>query len=94
MQLIFAVHCHQPFGQLDTVLDEAIDRAYAPFLDVLARHPGVSINMHYSGSLLEQLDHHRPKLFDSLNLVEEQIEWMGGAMYEPILPAIPPRDRL
>lgn len=94
MQLIFAVHCHQPFGQLETVLDQAIERAYEPFLDVLARHPGVSVNMHYSGSLLEQLDDHRPELFDSLKLVEEQIEWMGGAMYEPILPAIPPRDRL
>ncbi|MDH5373763.1 MAG: DUF1925 domain-containing protein, partial [Acidimicrobiia bacterium] len=94
MQLIFAVHCHQPFGQLEAVLDEAIDRAYLPFLEVLERHPGVSVDVHYSGPLLEQLDEHRPAVFDVLAEVRDQIEWMGGAMYEPILPAIPPRDRL
>lgn len=94
MQLIFAVHCHQPFGQLETVLDQAIDRAYLPFLDVLQRHPGISVNVHYSGTLLEQLETHRPELLDVLSGSDEQIEWMGGAMYEPILPAIPPRDRI
>jgi len=94
MQLIFAVHCHQPFGQLDTVLDQAIARAYEPFLDVLHRHPETSVNVHYSGPLLEQLDTHHPDLLEVLSASGEQIEWMGGAMYEPILPAIPPRDRL
>ncbi|HSR44691.1 MAG TPA: alpha-amylase/4-alpha-glucanotransferase domain-containing protein [Acidimicrobiia bacterium] len=94
MQLIFAVHCHQPFGQLETVLDQAIDRAYLPFLDVLQRHPGISVNVHYSGTLLEQLETSGPRLLEVLTGSGEQIEWMGGAMYEPILPAIPPRDRI
>ena len=47
MQLIFAIQCHQPFGQLEDVLERAIERAYLPFLDVLERHPTVKINAHY-----------------------------------------------
>ena len=94
MKLIFAVHCHQPFGQLDAVLNEAIDRAYRPFIDVLKRHPEMRVNAHYSGPLLEQLDDHPSGLLDLLVALGDQIEWMGGAMYEPILPAIPVRDRL
>jgi hypothetical protein len=93
VQLIFAIHCHQPFGQLETVIDEAIERAYRPFLNVLARHPGISVNVHYSGPLLEQLDQRGPELLEALEAAGNQIEWMGGAMYEPILPAIPRRDR-
>ncbi len=93
MQLIFAIHCHQPFGQLEDVLEQAIEQAYIPFLDVLERHPTVEINAHYSGTLLELLDAHRPDLIERLAAASDQIEWMGGAMYEPILPAIPPRDR-
>lgn len=94
MQLIFAIHCHQPFGQLDSVLNEAITRAYRPFLDVLRIHPDVKVNVHYSGPLLEQLDATNPELLVELRELGNQIEWMGGAMYEPILPAIPERDRL
>ncbi len=94
MQLIFAVHCHQPFGQLETVLDQAVQRAYLPFLSVLERHPEVAVNVHYSGPLLEQLDDRNPRLLEALAGFGRQIEWMGGAMYEPILPAIHPRDRI
>lgn len=94
MKLIIAIHCHQPFGQLETVLDEAINRAYRPFLEVLERHPDTRVNVHYSGPLLEQLDESGPELLEALVASGNQIEWMGGAMYEPILPAIPFRDRL
>ncbi len=93
MRLIFAIHCHQPFGQLEEVLDRAIERAYQPFLDVLERHPSFKVNAHYSGTLLELLDTHSPALLERLSTASDQIEWMGGAIYEPILPAIPPRDR-
>ena len=56
MDLIFALHCHQPQGNFDAVIEEACDRAYLPFLDVLEAHPSISVNLHYSGSLLEWLD--------------------------------------
>jgi alpha-amylase len=92
LHLVFAAHCHQPLGNFDEVIEEACDRAYLPFLSVLAQHPDLRINLHYSGSLLEWLDTHRPDVLDTLAGIGEQIEWMGGAFYEPILPMIPERD--
>ena len=92
LKLLFATHCHQPLGNFDTDTNEACDRAYLPFLEVLAAHPGIRVNLHYSGSLLEWLKGNRPDVLESLAKVENQIEWMGGGFYEPILPAIPTED--
>jgi alpha-amylase len=52
----------------------------------------VRINLHYSGSLLEQLDARRPDVIEALAERGDQIEWIGGGFYEPILPAIPESD--
>ena len=93
MHLVIAVHCHQPLGNFDHVIAEAVDRAYLPFLDVLDRHPGVRVDLHYSGCLLEWLDRHRPEVLDRLAGLGDRIEWLGGGMYEPILSLIPPADR-
>ncbi len=51
--------------------------------------------LHYSGPLLEWIDANEPTFLDRLRaLVErEQVEILGGAMYEPILVALPERDR-
>ena len=94
LNLIFAAHCHQPLGNFDEVIDEACDRAYLPFLEVLAAHPGIRINLHYSGSLLEWLDGNRPDVLAALAASADQIEWTGGAFYDPILPTIPVEDAL
>ncbi len=92
LDLIFAAHCHQPLGNFDEVVHEACDRAYLPFLRVLGAHPGIRVNLHYSGSLLEWLDDRRPDVLEALTAHRNQIEWMGGAFYEPILPSIPVDD--
>lgn len=92
LKLTFAVHCHQPLGNFDEVVDEACDRAYLPFLRTLAAHPTIRVNLHYSGSLLERLDGNRPDVLEVLTTLGNQIEWMGGGFYEPILPSIPTTD--
>ncbi len=94
MNLIIAAHCHQPLGNLTEVANDACDRAYLPFLRVLANHPDLKINLHYSGSLLEWLDGNRPDVLEALITSANQIEWIGGAFYDPILPMIPARDAL
>jgi len=94
LKLIFAAHCHQPLGNVDDVAQDACDRAYLPFLEVLAAHPDIRINLHYSGSLLEWLDKNRPDVLEALTSHANQIEWMGGAFYDPILPSIPTKDAL
>lgn len=96
LRLIFAVHNHQPVGNFDGVFAQACRDAYEPFLDVLADYPDVPVVLHTSGSLLEWLEVHRP---DYISRVQEfvqrgQIEILGGPYYEPILAAIPKRDRI
>jgi hypothetical protein len=94
LNVIFAAHCHQPLGNLDAVNNDACDRAYLPFLEVLAAYPGIRINLHYSGSLFEWLEGSRPDVLEALAARAGQIEWMGGAFYDPILPSIPTEDAL
>ena len=94
MKLIIAAHCHQPVGNFDEVTNAACDLAYLPFLEVLANHPDTRINLHYSGSLLEWLEANRTDVLEALAARAEQIEWMGGAFYDPILPMIPAADGL
>lgn len=94
MQLILGIHCHQPLGNFDDVVDEACDRAYLPFLEVMARHPALPFNIHYSGSLLEWLEGHRPDVLELLAEQGDRLEWMSGGFYEPVLPVIPAADRV
>ncbi|MEX0704385.1 MAG: alpha-amylase/4-alpha-glucanotransferase domain-containing protein [Planctomycetales bacterium] len=96
LRLVLAIHDHQPVGNFDGVFDAACRDSYAPFLEVLADYPEIPVALHHSGSLLEWLAAHRPEYLDRVRgLVERgQIEILGGAFYEPILAAIPARDRV
>ncbi|MFH1006585.1 MAG: alpha-amylase/4-alpha-glucanotransferase domain-containing protein [Candidatus Latescibacterota bacterium] len=96
VRLLWGIHNHQPVGNFEGVFEEACDRAYAPFLEVLRRHSQMKIGLHVSGVLLKWIEKHRPKLIDSIGaLVEKgQIEMWTGGFYEPILPAIPDRDKI
>ncbi|MFQ5947878.1 MAG: alpha-amylase/4-alpha-glucanotransferase domain-containing protein [Acidimicrobiia bacterium] len=94
MHLIFGIHCHQPLGNFGWVIEEACDVAYAPFIKALQRHPEARINLHYSGSLLEWAEEHRPDLVERLVGLGDQVEWMSGGFYEPPFPIIPHHDRV
>ncbi len=87
---IFCVHNHQPVGNMPQVFRDAFDLAYAPFLTLLERHPLIKATLHYSGSLLEWLEDHEQGFLQTLHGLAErgQVEILGGAMYEPILPML------
>jgi len=95
VRIAFVVHNHQPVGNLDSVFADATARSYRPFLESLARHPGVRLSMHWSGPLLEWLESHDGALLDRLGTLVSsgQIELLTGPFYEPILTAIPPWDQ-
>ncbi len=65
-------------------------------VEALERHPKVRVSLHYSGCLIDWLEQNHPEfLFRLADLVtRHQVEIMGGAYYEPILPAIPDADKL
>jgi alpha-amylase len=95
IRLVFAIHNHQPVGNFDGVFEQAFHDAYEPFFDVLDDFPELPITVHFSGSLLEWLERHRPEYIDRIRgyLAAGRLELLGGPFFEPILSAIPGRDR-
>jgi hypothetical protein len=93
-QLTLLIHAHQPVGNFDDVIERAYQRSYLPFVETLARHPSIHMGLHYSGVLLEWLEHAHPEYFELLRTLVNrgQIEIVGGGFYEPILVVIPPED--
>lgn len=95
INLLFAIHCHQPVGNFDSVFEEAYDKAYLPFIKVLQRHPKIKVGLHYSGCLLDWFGEKKPEFLGMLKKLVKggQTEMIGGGYYEPILPLIPDRDK-
>ena len=91
-----AIHNHQPLGNFPWVFEQAYHQAYLPMVEALERHPGIRVSLHYSGCLIDWLKQSHPEFFRRLaGLVNRgQIDIMGGAYYEAILPAIPDADKL
>ncbi len=95
-RLALVVHFHQPVGNLDAVVRHATERCYKPFLEVLSRHEDIRATLHYSGCLLEWLEANTPEVTEMIRDMVSvgRVELMTGGFYEPILAALPERDRV
>ena len=96
VRFIFVLHDHQPVGNFHGVVEDAYQKSYLPFLDLLQPHPAIRIALHTSGSLAEWLEINHPEYFDRLASLTAagQIEIVGGGFSEPILAMLPSRDRV
>ena len=96
VRFIFVLHDHQPVGNFHGVVEDAYQKSYLPFLDLLQQHPAIRIALHTSGSLAEWLEINHPEYFDRLASLTAagQIEIVGGGFSEPILAMLPSRDRV
>ncbi len=96
LKFAFAIHNHQPIGNFEHVFESAYTQGYIPFLELLERHPHFKISLHFSGILLEWMKDRHPESLDKVKALvgRKQVEMMTGGYYEPILPAIPDRDKL
>ncbi len=94
LNLLLAIHCHQPVGNFGIVFSNAYESAYLPFIEVLERHPNIRISLHYSGSLLDWLKVTHPEFIERVKtLVKKgQVEILSSGYYEPILSLIPQPD--
>lgn len=94
--LALAIHNHQPVGNFPWVFEQAYRQSYLPLLEALEKHSTVRLSLHYSGPLLDWLKANQPSFLTRLaSLVRRgQVEMVGGAYYEPILPIIPDADKL
>jgi alpha-amylase len=95
LTLSLALHNHQPVGNFPSVFEQAYRQAYEPMVAALERHPRIRLALHYSGPVLEWLGETRPALPSRIKALAArgQVEIMTGGYYEPILPAIPDRDK-
>ena len=93
---LFCVHNHQPVGNFPHVLENAYERAYRPFIEILKQYPFIKISIHYSGVLWDFFKAHHPEFLETLRrLVKKgQLEMMTGGYYEPILAVIPDDDKV
>ncbi len=96
ISLALAIHNHQPVGNFGWVIADVYERAYLPLLEALERHPAIRMSLHYTGPLLEWLAAERPAFLDRLAALaaRDQVELMGGGLYEPVLASLPEHDRV
>ncbi len=94
--LLFGVHAHQPVGNFPEVLDDAHRRCYRPFLHTLSRFPDFRFAVHFSGWLLDYLTTYYQEDMALLRdmVARGQVELFGAGDTEPVLAAIPARDRI
>src|SRR2546426_2462534 len=85
MRLALVFHQHQPAGNFPSVFQEVTERAYAPLVATLYRHPEVKASLHFSGPLLDWLEANRPDVIGDLaDLVRRgQNRAPSGGGYEP-----------
>lgn len=93
---LFCIHNHQPVGNFLHILEDAYEKAYVPFIEVLKRYPFMKISIHYTGILWDFFRDHHPEFLQTLReLVEkDQLEMMTGGYYEPILAVLPDADKV
>ena len=93
---LFCVHNHQPVGNFLHVLENAYEKAYLPFIEVLKKYPFMKISIHYTGILWDFFKDRHPEFLKILRgLVKKgQLEMMTGGYYEPILAVIPDADKV
>jgi alpha-amylase len=94
--LLLGVHAHQPVGNFPEVIEDAHLRCYKPFLETLYAYPEFRFAAHFSGWLLDWLRERYPADMDLLaQMVKRgQVELFSSGDTEPVLAAIPHRDRL
>ena len=96
ISLALVIHNHQPVGNFGWVIEDVYEKAYEPLIGALERHPAVRLALHYTGPLLEWMDANRPEAIERLRALvdRDRVEILGGGHFEPILVALPERDRL
>jgi hypothetical protein len=95
VSLLLGIHMHQPVDNFGESVDEAIELCYGPFFETMVKYPDFKFAVHSSGWLLDQIKTKHPKIFANMKKLTQKgsIEWVSAGYYEPVLSAIPSRDR-
>lgn len=95
IRFIFGVHLHQPVGNFDSVFAQHLAEVYRPFLEKVDERGFLPVVLHLSGPLLEWLEAHDHRYLDLVGRLAAagKVELLCAGMYEPVLAALPRRDR-
>jgi len=96
ISLVLGSHAHVPYGADSTEFEHVYASVLRPFLTSLYRYPRIQAVFHYSGVLLHWIERTHHELFMLIEdmVTRKQVEMLGGGFYEPILPIIPPQDKI
>lgn len=96
VKFCFGIHNHQPVGNFGWVIEDAYRKSYFAFLQLLSKYPAIRISLHFTGILYEWIAQNHPECFELMRTMIQrgQIELLTGGFDEPILPAIPDRDKV
>lgn len=90
INFVFGIHNHQPVGNFDFVIEDAYQKCYLPFVKTLTEFPEIKTTLHNTGILWDWLEKNHPEYFEYVEklLKADQLEFLSGGFYEPILPVI------
>jgi len=96
INFIFALHFHQPTGQLKWVNDRVYQNSYRLLLEIFKQYPDLKFTIHISGPLLLYMNEHYPDWINELNKLSDYgvFEFLAGSIGESILPLLPYEDRV
>jgi len=96
MQFLLGFCFSPPIHSSDDELEVYYNAAVKPFISMAYRFPDVPLTLFFSGPLLEWLQNQHPEYLTALTemIKRKQVEILGGGYYAPLLPMIPPTDRL
>ncbi|MCS7230608.1 MAG: DUF1926 domain-containing protein [Elusimicrobiota bacterium] len=92
---LLCIHNHQPVGNFESVIEEAYNKAYKPFIDMLFNYPDIKFSLHCSGILWDYFVKKHPEYIEKVKemVIRGQVELFSGGYYEPILSSILQKDR-
>ncbi|MCL1928121.1 MAG: alpha-amylase [Treponema sp.] len=96
VNLILGSHAHVFPSATDEEFEVLYQTRLRPFITVLNQYPKIPAVLHYSGFLFSRLEQKKPELFLLIKhmAARKQLELLGGGFYEPIMPLLPPADRI
>lgn len=94
--VLFGIHCHQPVDNFKNVVDEIVMKSYKPFFEKVLGHEWFKFSAHFSGWLLDYIVNNFPETYAVMKKMSDdgRIEFFTGGYYEPVLSAIPSKDRI
>jgi hypothetical protein len=96
LSVFIGTNNHVPYGAEDSEFEFVYRNRLKPFIVALNNFSKIKAALHYSGVLLHWIEKAHPEFFMLIGdlLSRRQVELVGGGFYEPMLPLIPPQDRI